>query len=397
MKNLNKEYDVAVIGAGPAGSIAAGCLASNGHSVILIDKEDFLRDKVCGDGIVGDSIRILKEVGIWNTVRDKSFGAEVVELFPFKNRSFVINSPVYTLRRKEFDKLLKEWAVGNGAEFKRAKFNGKINKENVCSELEIWDFESDKNTSLNAKIIILAMGCQPGSFVVEKINKQIQIKSDIVAIRGYCKADWNIDHPMVFFEYNMGQGYVWIFPMGDNTYNVGCGSKNLGVPLKKLLEQFLRTNKYTNKASIEWTEKPRGAFLNTSLCNLKCAVSDNVLLVGETLGATYPFTGEGIGKALETGYLAAQVASEAINENNMEKLNFYPDLLKEKIEYSYKAYKAAEKLLYKKKLNKILFFFVCSSKTISNYIGDIVSERKRAQDIALFRIVYSIASIFSKK
>ncbi len=63
-----KIYDVLVIGAGPAGSASAITLAKQGYSVLIVDQCSFPREKVCGDGLIGDSLNMLKKLGIWSKV-----------------------------------------------------------------------------------------------------------------------------------------------------------------------------------------------------------------------------------------------------------------------------------------------------------------------------------------
>ena len=87
-------YDVAIVGAGPAGSAAAITLAKQRHSVLLIDQFSFPREKVCGDGLTGDSLHMLKKLGIWNEIEPITYKSYKLELFPVKNKSFVLESPV---------------------------------------------------------------------------------------------------------------------------------------------------------------------------------------------------------------------------------------------------------------------------------------------------------------
>ena len=394
MIRVSKKYDVIVVGAGPAGSVTAGTLASNGHSVLLIDKECFPRNKVCGDGLTGDSIRMLTELGLWDSIAEKSFKSEYVELYPFKNKSFILKSPVYTFKREEFDNDLKEWAIGNGAEFRNLRFCGDVSQKGT--EIECWDSDKNKFCILKGRIIIFAMGCQPDSFVAERTFTENKIKSDIIAVRGYCKAAWNIDHPLVFFSKELKEGYIWIFPMGDNIYNVGCGTRQGKLEIKSILNNFLKNNKYTKKASYRWEVKPEGAFINAGLCNIDSAVKNNILLVGETLGTTYPFTGEGIGKALESGYLAAKLVSDALNEDDFKRLKYYPFLLEQKIKHAYKPYEIAERIFKRKYIGTILYYCLCCSKTLSNCVSDILSERKKPNDIKSVRLLYKILSKVSR-
>ena len=63
-------HDVLVIGAGPSGSAAAAVLAEHSLDVLLIDRSEFPREKVCGDGLAVDSMRLLKKLGVLEKVTD---------------------------------------------------------------------------------------------------------------------------------------------------------------------------------------------------------------------------------------------------------------------------------------------------------------------------------------
>jgi menaquinone-9 beta-reductase len=396
LKTSHKIYDVVVVGAGPSGSAAAGILSSAGHSVLMIDRKNFPREKVCGDGLTGDSLRMLKRFDIWDEVRLKAFKSDKIELFPFERKSFTLNTPIFTIKRSILDNVIKRRAVRSGADFKVAKFTGSIFDNDGVYELEVWDYEFDEYRIFKGRIIIFAMGCQSGSFVSEYFFKDSKVKPEIIALRGYCKADWQIEHPVVFFNKKFPNGYVWIFPMGDDVYNVGCGTRIGYINIRNDLYDFLSKNRLTKNVEIKWITKPKGAFIKTDLCNLTTSIKGNVLLTGETLGSTYPFTGEGIGKALETGYLTAQLVSRALYENNMDILKTYPEFMRNELESAYRPYRAAESLFSKKRTSKLLYKFLCKSKTLSDCVADILSENKRPENIKLLRIMYRILRRFVK-
>ena len=391
MKTSYKLYDVVIVGAGPAGSATAGVLSSAGISVLLLDRKSFPREKVCGDGLTGDSIRMLKHFDIWEEVKSKAFESRKVELFPSESNSFVLDAPVYTLQRKELDDIVRKRAIRSGADFKHAKFTGVLNEVDGINEIEVWDYDLEEYRVFKGKIVILAMGCQPGAFIAQRIFEDINIKPEIVAIRGYCRADWNIEHPLVFFDNKIKGGYVWIFPMGNNEFNVGCGAELGKKEFKKYLYTFLESNKFTAGNKPEWITEPIGAFLKTGLCNLSNSVKGKVLLTGETLGSTYPFTGEGIGKALETGFLTARFVSKILYENNFKLLDEYPEYIDREIGRFYKPYEVAEKVFAKVWLSKITFKLLCKSKRLSICVTNILSENnKRADDLKLLKVLYKI-------
>ena len=63
-----EHYDAIVVGGGPGGSAAAGYLAMDGKRVLLIEKETWPRDKICGDAVGGKSLSHVKELGVKETL-----------------------------------------------------------------------------------------------------------------------------------------------------------------------------------------------------------------------------------------------------------------------------------------------------------------------------------------
>jgi menaquinone-9 beta-reductase len=353
----NKIYDAIIIGAGPAGSAAAVTLSKQGHSVLLIDQFTFPREKICGDGLTGNSIRMFNKLGIWDKIEPLVNRSSRAELFHTINSSFTLNVSAYMLKREKLDNILLEHALSCGTNFQALKFTGKIKHEKEYSTLEVIDSESLETKQIKAKYILLAMGCQFTGAL--KNIKSINIKKpDLIAIRGYFQADWNINHILIFFiGKNKNDGYLWIFPMGNNEYNIGCGrSVNQKINLKKTLNEFIGKYSEIKKTTGHWTSPPKGAFLRTDLSNSKYASFDNILLAGETLGSTFPLTGEGIAKALETGIMAAETIHKALINNDISCLKEYNKRIKKELKIKYLPYRFSNYILKFRIVNEIFKF-----------------------------------------
>ena len=109
---MNK-YDVIIVGAGPAGSSAAAILGEKGHSVLLVDKESFPRDKTCGDGITYKALPALKRLGLDTKIKnDSPFQTNGYTLVFRDNTKLIFEKPpsdealAYIISRHEFDNIL---------------------------------------------------------------------------------------------------------------------------------------------------------------------------------------------------------------------------------------------------------------------------------------------------
>ncbi|HET9531617.1 MAG TPA: FAD-dependent oxidoreductase, partial [Blastocatellia bacterium] len=114
-------WDVAIAGAGPAGAIAAIHLASRGHRVLLIDKESFPRDKVCGDGLIADSIRCLKRADLYDEVLRLGYETSIGTVFSPSRIEFNVPGQFLTLKRFVLDNLIVQKAISCGARLLKAK------------------------------------------------------------------------------------------------------------------------------------------------------------------------------------------------------------------------------------------------------------------------------------
>ncbi|MCP4176388.1 MAG: geranylgeranyl reductase family protein [bacterium] len=375
----SKIYDTVIIGAGPAGLAAAITMAKHNYSVLLVDKEEFPRDKICGDGLTGDTLRILKNFNLLKEVEEKGFISEKIELYTSKDSKFTLNNRVITLKRSDFDKILYDEAIRLGIKFIVGKYNGTTTKHKEHTELEIHNIKSDKRKFISAKYVIISTGCQSDKGIPNTLANKVS-KPDLLAYRGYYKVDWPISNLKVYFCKEIDPGYIWLFPMGNSIFNIGCGgkiNKERTMKLKHCLKDFItRTNaKYFVHG--EWIDSPKGAFLRADLCNINAfKKSKNIIFAGEALGSTYPFTGEGIGKALDTGIIAGETCLHGLisSDNDYNLSAEYIRQVKKRLRKFYYPYRGAYLALTKTPFKKFFFKKICNSPRAVNFISKILDE-----------------------
>ena len=109
------EWDVVVAGAGPAGATVASHVARAGHRVLLLDRHDFPRDKVCGDGLIADTLGALERLAALPAVRDRARTVGRTTIFSASRHRIEIEGEFLTLKRREFDAIVANHAVAQGA------------------------------------------------------------------------------------------------------------------------------------------------------------------------------------------------------------------------------------------------------------------------------------------
>jgi flavin-dependent dehydrogenase len=174
--------------------------------------------------------------------------------------------------------------------------------------------------SLRCAWVILATGAVPQALLAAGMSQRHTPSG--VALRGYVKNTsmvGRIDTLEVVWHRALSPGYGWIFPCPDAVFNIGVGiadshdehrdgklTKREG-NLREVLEAF--TKLYAPARELlqggQWLAAPKGAPLRCTLEGARFS-RPGLIVTGEAAGSTYSFTGEGIGKALETGVLAAE-------------------------------------------------------------------------------------------
>lgn len=374
------DCDVLIIGSGPAGSAAALTLARNGARVVLADRHTFPRDKACGDALIPDALEALSSLGLRDRVLAIADRVNEIRIYAPSGRFTSVTGTCASLPRLSFDDLLRTEAEAAGVTFVaplRAlaplESNGKV------SGALLEDPVTHARTKICAATTILATGA--ASDVLRRFRMCRRSSPSATAARMYVRVDEKAAREHAYFcvayTRSISAGYGWIFPGPDRTFNVGVGYVYDGrrLPrernLRKLLSGFVAT--FAPAAALmrnAVVASPlKGAPLRTAMQGAHL-YRPGLLVVGEAAGLTYSFTGEGIGKAMQSGMLAA----EAVIAGNPEA--YAPRLLAEYRE-RFRAYKRLQDLVSFPRVADLLIDRANAGGFVHRQLEGLLNERGR--------------------
>ena len=310
--------DVLVIGAGPAGASAARALAQRGVRVVLADQRAFPRDKVCGDGLISDTLGALDALGLRERVLIEAQPARELRVYAPSGRFVALAGEFACLPRERFDALLLDAAVESGATFiPQMTAGGALTTGGRVSGAR---FDSGRGpVEIAARVTLLATG--GNATALAAFGLDVPMKPMATAGRAYFQAPPDVAsrHPHLAIAYHREwcPGYGWIFPSPGGRFNIGVGlfpgvrdvTRGLHDFWKFFLERFEPAAAIV-RASTQISEF-RGAPLRTGLTQARFGRA-GLLVIGEAAAMTYPATGEGIGKAMESGVMAARLTADRL-------------------------------------------------------------------------------------
>jgi geranylgeranyl reductase family protein len=372
--------DVIVVGAGPAGSTTAYHLARAGLDVLLLEKAEFPREKVCGDGLTPRAVKQLVSMGIdiseeagW--LRNKGLriigGGVRLQLDWPDLASF----PDYGLVRKrdDFDEQLARQAQKAGARFnERCNVSGPVvdDRTGRITGVTAKLGEEKREVTFHAPLVVAADGNSTRLSLAMGLHRR-EDRPMGVAVRTYFTSSRHEDDYLESWlelwdrrgsEDRLLPGYGWIFGMGDGTSNVGLGVLNTSESFKELdWREVLKA--WCASMPEEWGYTPdnmtgpiRGAALPMAF-NRQPHYTRGLLLVGDAGGLVNPFNGEGIAYAMESGQIAAEVIAQAHARSTPAQremaLRRYPRILKDTYGGYYTLGRAFVKLIGNPKVMQI--------------------------------------------
>jgi geranylgeranyl reductase family protein len=306
-------FDVAVVGAGPAGSIAAHALSRGGARTCLIDPAaSFPRDKACGDLIGPRGVRLLEQVGI--AVTTAASGRDIILVGPTGNQARLewrqgstYADHAIAVPRTSFDNTLRAAALDAGAVAVTGRVVGLMGDPGRVEGVRLAD-----GTRTRADFVVGADGARSTVASAAGLVDPRKVLWGF-ALRFYVQQSVELPH-IVAFEPKSRRvfpGYGWLFPSGDGRANLGLGMGTLhertgATELARHLDGFvtgLRSQGLINEG-VALTHR-RGGWLKMGMAGTRPA-RGRVLLVGDAAGLVNPLQGEGISQALMSGRAAAQ-------------------------------------------------------------------------------------------
>ncbi len=388
-----RTWDVVVIGAGPAGATAARILAERGHATLLLDRHAFPRDKVCGDGLIPDTIRSLQRAGLLEAVEAEAFRSSRLSVFSPTAVGVDIPGRFLTLRRRRLDHLLLDAARRCGAHFLATTAA-------AVDSNDRWVYVRVKGArdGIRARYAVLATGADT------RLRSQgaTDRSTGAVALRCYVASPVDLPHLIISFDRAVLPGYAWVFPLGQGWYNMGCGifhssRRNAHVNLRQTFAAF--ADQFAIARDI-WQR--RTASTPLAGARLRCGLEPTgsydggrIVAVGETIAATFPFTGEGIGKAMETAELAARQVDMALRAEDPRALSQYPSLLESRLAPLYDGYRVAERWIRWPRLTDFVARRVAHSDRLLQAAAGVLSETTDPRQIFSARAL--VPALFSRR
>jgi digeranylgeranylglycerophospholipid reductase len=350
MFRIDEEYDVVVIGAGPAGLMAAKKASEKGAKTLIIEKEKRLGEKPCAEAVSFSTFEDAEIEPSPSFIKQKVKGAYIFA--PNENKKVVFSLENIIGYSKEggaiIDKptFLEELAsktIKAGAEFAICANAQDIKRSE--NKIEILLSILGKKMIISTKILI---GCDGvNSIVAKKFFKRENYET--ITCLQYRIANYDaLEYDKIYFYFGnevAPLGYAWIFPKGENIANVGIGVRNARA--KDYLDKFIENHQifFSKSKIIEIGSAP--VPISGMIEEI---VLDNIMLCGDAAGQVIPVTGGGIHSSIAAGKIAGEVAAISIEEKNYSKdmLKQYVDKYNvywgERIKKSLKVLKALEKL-----------------------------------------------------
>ena len=293
-----EHWDVVVVGGGPAGAAAALAARRNRPSarVLVLDRADFPRDKVCGDGIAAEALDVLADLGISPAAVTEGYPA-VPRLrlrSPFGTTvERATERPSYVIPRAVLDARLIAAARDAGAELRRWQVRA----------VRVRDDHVELDGAITAGALIGADGAE--SVVRRAVRVQRNLPHQVaVALRGYApEPPGQRGVQVITTTEQRWPAYAWSFPLGDGRANVGYGELVSGGATRTgLLEGLHRLLPGVEADGLRAHRLP----LSTGRPRQP---DGRILLAGDAAALINPLTGEGIFYAVLSGALAGAAAA----------------------------------------------------------------------------------------
>lgn len=355
-----KHYDVAIIGAGPAGTSAALSFIGSNLKIALFEKKKFPRAKICGDGVCDRSINTLKAINpqyvkeFLETVPNQKITATKI-FYNNKSYNVKLNNYGYTCSRYDFDNFLFSLVKRDATCVDTYEEHTIKSCERVDDK---WILETQHDSKFSSSLVIFAQGIN--SQLLTNITKSAGIAFPQlrgIAVRAYSENVEMEDVHTIELHYKREffPGYLWVFPMPNGQVNVGVGyAANNEAALDKPIQGVLRWWINSTPELSERFEKStltsslKGGIIPYNQNNIACS-GEAFMIAGDAAHLIDPISGGGIGNAMLSGRFAALQAIESCKQQDYSAatMQHYETMLAQRIEKELKRRYAVQHTLTK--------------------------------------------------
>jgi menaquinone-9 beta-reductase len=396
------------VGGGPSGAAAAYWLARHGHSVTIVERRAFPRDKTCGDALTPRAVRQLEDMGLagalesahrYEGVRVTGIGRDLTLQWP-EHPDFPRHG--YILRRSELDAMVADNAVNAGATLLQGHEAVRPLVSRGFVRGAVVQAPSGAQREVMAKYVVVADGANSrfgrslGTF---RTNDWPYAS----AIRTYWETPrhtepW-IESALDVRDHNdlAVPGFGWVIPAGDGTANIGVGLLSSFRDFKTVNTTHL-LEAYARRIAEQWGIDPAQPTRKAVSGRIPMGGSvspksgPTYLVVGDAAGSVNPFNGDGIDYAYETGRIAADVLHEALVTNAPSTLQQYSRQLDEQYGQYFKVARLFARLIGRPLVMRELTRVGMHNRTLMEWVLRIMSNELRSDEIGPAELAYSAAS-----
>lgn len=379
-------YDLIVVGGGPSGASAGRAAGKAGISTLLLEKENFPRDKPCGGALSPYALSCLDfELPEYLIERDISkVRIHFRELCTERQKNYRL---ALLVSRKAFDYFLLDKARETGIEIHLGE------KVLDCKEREgCVEVKTSQNNYL-AKYVLIAEGSKGVLKYNVRQQKDRRTEYNLALVSEIPEEDEVIRNRfpgLIDLHFGVAPGgYGWIFPH-EGYYSVGIvgTAEHLKYP-KMVMQDFLQANGFSGEFQIRSHVIPVGGIKRKT-------VRSRILLSGDAAGFVDAFIGEGIAYAIRSGQLAAETVAELVlYDRKLTDLKEYEASCRQEF---------GNFLVSSLKLEKVMHRFPETSfkialsreEILDKYLDDVVINRSHKDYIRWLLLNFSLAEPASK-
>ena len=337
------KYDVIIIGGGLAGLTSAIHLAQNNIAVLLIEKNEYPKHKVCGEYVSNEVLGYLEslDVDVWNT------GAKNIDTFEFsskKAKSLKVKLPLggFGISRYALDKLLLDTALEKGAQLHKATV--------ISAQLKGNEFvvTTKLGEEFTANYVLGAYGKRSG-MDSSLSRKFIKNKSPWLGVKAHYKANFPDNHVAL---HNFKGGYCGLSKVETNHvnacylthYDVFQEYADLEAFQRIILEKNTALRRFFDDAEMVF-EKPLA--ISQISFESKLPVENHILMIGDSAVLIHPLCGNGMAMAIHSAKIASELLIQAIRtkESRGQIENNYGQLWQKAFSRRLRAGRAIQRVL----------------------------------------------------